>query len=122
MSIEDKWERVCEAWRAAAKDLSIEIEIPYLMKTSCGKEIRSVAYLPDFGGPKGMVISLYSHSISDDNKDLQSAAKSQGLYYSFINPEFYQRYDEKEFREALADWGYFGTDNRRPKWLQTRVV
>jgi hypothetical protein len=117
MNVEEKMKMVCEAWSAAVTALSIKIQQPYVIYTANGIEISCLAYLPDFGGPKGMVMFLYSLGSSEIDKARKSAAESQGLFYSFISDEFYKRYDEKEFKEALADWGYFGNEDHRPGWL-----
>jgi hypothetical protein len=77
-----------------------------------------IACLKDFGGPNGMVIGLYSNHPSETNKNLRLAAESRRLYYSFINAEFYERYEEREFKDALADWGFFGDESIRPKWMK----
>ena len=118
MNREEKRKNVSDAWRIAATALSIEIEIPYKLKTAEGDEILCLAHLPEFGGPKGLVIDLYFHGEGKLNPRLTLAAKSQGLFCSFINADIYERYDEKEFKEALADWGFFGPEIRRPQWLE----
>lgn len=117
MNTEEKREKVCGAWRIAASALSIRIEIPYLLKTADNEEVLCVAHLPDFGGPKGVVIDLYFRGVYELNERLKLAARAQGLFYSFINAEVYDRYNEKEFKEALTDWGFFGNEDIRPNWL-----
>ena len=129
MNTEEERKKVCDAWRVAASALSIRVEVPHLLKTLDGEEVLCVAHLPDFGGPSGMVIGLTTYN---NDKAVISAAKSRGLYWSFINPKVYERYDEEVFmpyvinrwsacarpREALADWGFFGKEDHRPGWLQ----
>jgi hypothetical protein len=118
MNTEQKMKRVCDAWRIAAVALSIKVEAPYVIRTRDGKEVACIAHLVDFGGPNGMIIGLYSRPASETDKELKSAAESKGLFYSFINADFYERYDENEFKEALTDWGFFGDEDRRPNWLR----
>ena len=65
-----------------------------------------------------MVVGLFDRFAHKNDKEVKSAAESGGLYYSFINSEVYERHDEEVFKEALADWGYFGSEERRPTWLQ----
>jgi hypothetical protein len=115
MNTEEERKKVCDAWRVAASALSIRVEVPHLLKTLDGEEVLCVAHLPDFGGPSGMVIGLTTYN---NDKAVISAAKSRGLYWSFINPKVYERYDEEVFKEALADWGFFGKEDHRPGWLQ----
>jgi hypothetical protein len=117
VNTEAKRERVSEAWRIGASALSIRVEAPYLLKTAEGKEVVCIAYLPDFGDTKGMIIGLVCRTAYKKDNGLKSAALALGLYYSFINPEMYDRYDEGLFKEALVDWGFFGDEDRRPDWL-----
>jgi hypothetical protein len=44
-------------------------------------------------------------------------ANSNSMYCSYLNPEVYLTFDEKQFQDALADWGYFGPPEKRPPWL-----
>jgi hypothetical protein len=117
MSAEAKMKMAGNAWRIAASALSFRIEVPYLIRTTNGKQIPCVAFLPDFGSRNGMVIGLIGATYKTD-RELALAAKPQGMFCSFINPAVYERYDEETFKEALVDWGYFGDESRRPNWLQ----
>ena len=117
MDVDEHRKRVVEAWRAAATALSIKVEAPYLLKTGDGGEILCAAHLPDFGGRGGMVFDVLEEFPYENRKEVASAAKSRGLYYSIINPEVYGHHDEEVFIEALADWSFFGADDQRPHWL-----
>jgi hypothetical protein len=117
MDLEAQRKRVIEAWRAAASALSIRIEAPYLLKTPDGREIMCTAHLPEFGGPRGMVLGLVNVPAHKNDSGIRAAAEALGLYYSFINPEIYGHYDKAIFIEALADWGFFGDEDQRPSWL-----
>jgi hypothetical protein len=125
MNTEAKRKMVRDAWRVAASALSFRIEAPYLIRATNGKQIPCVAFLPDFGSANGMVIGLicdptYTLDICDPilDKELALAADSHETFYTYINPQIYERYDEEIFKEALVDWGYFGDEIRRPNWLQ----
>jgi hypothetical protein len=115
--MEDQINTLSEIWRNAAHSLSVRIEAPYILKNRNGLEILCVAYLPDFGGPKGMVIGLIVGPEYKVNPTLNLAAKSQGFYCSFINAAVYEQYQEDTFKEALADWGFFGNESLRPHWM-----
>jgi hypothetical protein len=106
------------AWKRAAEVLSVRLESPYRFKTNTEKEVPCVGYLPDFGGPKGMVISYLSAPEFGIDSVLASQAKSFGFYCSFINPKVYEKYDEEVFKEALVDWGFFGNEDMRPSWMK----
>src|ERR1700730_8601522 len=105
MITEEGKERVYGAWRIAADALSITVNAPYLLNALDGTQVLFAAYLPDFGSPRGMVIGLLGRPTYMRDKALLSAAKSRGLYNSFINAEIFARYDEEVFKEALTDWG-----------------
>jgi hypothetical protein len=117
MNTKENRKMVSDAWRIAAKALSIDIEAPYLIRTSDGKKVSCIAHLPDFGGPTGMVIGLWSGSAHKTHEPLILAARSLELYCSLINAEIYNSYDEETFKEALTDWGFFGNEDHRPNWL-----
>jgi len=107
-------QKLSNVWRLAAESLSLRIEAPYLLKDSAGEGVTCIAYLPDFGGPNGMVIDL----LDDPGRNAVSlAAKANKMYYSFINPEVYEKFDAREFQEALTDWGFFGNSKDRPTWM-----
>jgi hypothetical protein len=40
-----------------------------------------------------------------------------GYFYSVVNGEKYSVITEKEFKEVLRDWGFFGPANRQPSWM-----
>ncbi len=84
------------------------------MKDASGNETVCAAYLPDFGGSKGMVIG----SLDRPRAQLKRGAEERGFYYSFINFKIYEKYDEEVFREALLDWGFFGDESMRPIWMK----
>jgi len=90
------------------------------LKSADGQAVLCSAYLPDFGGPAGMVFGLLEGPDHEVDKRLSSAADAQGLYHSFINAEVYESYDEEVFKEALTDWGFFGDEERRPVWLRRK--
>ena len=104
-------------WRSAAEVLSIRIEAPYLLKAKNGAKIHCIAYLPDFGSPNGMVIGFTCGPSYEIDKALKSAAEAQNVFCSFVNFEAYKIYNEEVFKEALSDWGFYGTKTLRPSWL-----
>jgi hypothetical protein len=65
-----------------------------------------------------MVIGLTSRPAYEIDKEVKSAAEAQGLFYTFINADVYEYYNEHVFKEALVDWGFFGSDDHRPDWLR----
>jgi hypothetical protein len=117
MEIEEQRTKLANVWHAAAELLSIRIEAPYTLKNIDGNEVPCVAYLPDFGGPNGMVIGHTSSPRHQVDASLKSAAESRHLFYSFINFKVYEIYNEEAFKEALMDWAFFGVETLRPSWM-----
>jgi hypothetical protein len=107
-------EQVARAWNVAAEQLGIDVIAPYTLVST--ENVTCAAFLRHFGGHGGMVAGLSLPPFNID-KALQTAAKANGLYYSFLNPEQYASYNEERFNETLQDWGYFGPIDRRPSWL-----
>ena len=118
MKKEEQIRKLSEVWLSAGKLLSFRIEAPYLLDGPDGNAALCVGYLPDFGGSNGTVVGVYSSMLGTFPR-LISAAKSRKLFYSFINFEVYEKYDEEEFKRALNDWGYFGSENLRPSWMSS---
>lgn len=122
MKNESEETELLQAWREAASSLSVRVEAPYIIKAANGEAIECVAYLPDFGGPKGMVIGIIAPPEFQTNSALKLAAESLELFYSFINRDVYRKYQEEIFKEALRDWGYQGSESLRPFWVPRPVA
>jgi hypothetical protein len=118
MTREETTYKVSKAWRTAASHLSIRIEAPYRLPTTDGlSTVLSVAYLPDFGGANGMVVGLASGPAFKVDRTLKASAKAVGVNCSFINPDVYEHYGTVTFKEAIIYWGYFGTLEDKPGWI-----
>jgi hypothetical protein len=48
------------AWRAAAADLDIRVEAPYVVGDENGEAIGCVAFVADFGSTRGMLVASLS--------------------------------------------------------------
>lgn len=103
--------------RQAFSNLGIRAEIPFLLPGPDAFECD--AYLPDFGGPTGMVVcTRFSLDDSSLYSRLAKAAKGSGLYISTM--ALSRELDLAEIMDAMADWGYYGPSERRPSWLPIR--
>jgi hypothetical protein len=103
-----------EAWRQAARDLGLKIQIP-LKLTVDGDEINCYLLIEEFGSKKGTVV----FSI-DEMDDINGPGKA-GFYCSALNPLTYGKYDRDHFVETLTDWGYYGDKNNVPSWYKGYV-
>ena len=104
-----------EAWITASHLLGFEIVAPFTLRKN-KQSAECVAFLPHFGGLNGAVIGVLLPPDSKINQHLAKLAKDSGMFYSFVSAETYSAYDELHFKETLIDWGFFGPQDRRPKW------
>ncbi|MGH9829513.1 MAG: hypothetical protein ACREDR_40365 [Blastocatellia bacterium] len=106
------------AWATAARKLAIAVVAPALLH-DVGGTIEFLCLLPHFGSSHGMVVgwALLSGDGEENDKDAFQMARRNGLFCSLPNLEAYSRFNEERFKEALTDWGYFGPESARPKWL-----
>jgi hypothetical protein len=107
-------DRLVEAWKNAAHDLSIEFKTPFILREG-EREVCCAGLLPHFGSPKGTVLA--SRNDPDDALDL---ADTLGYYAPGLNPDYYETYDRARFVAALLDWGWHGPPEARPAWLRDR--
>lgn len=91
---------------------------PYKLHDS-GSELEFAAYLPQFGGPRGMLvvaqIRLRAGNVTDLGRYFQ-AAHQKDLYCSACVEG--SVVDESEFVGVLQDWGFYG----RPEDLRPEVL
>lgn len=99
------------AWLEAAEQLDIDVEAPYAVDSPTGS-VTFLAFLPDFGGPNGMVVA----STANEDGDLPAqVASDAGLFYTQLT-ENYSVFDEERFRDTLSDWGWHGGHGNAPPW------
>jgi len=101
------------AWREAALDLKIRVVVPWLFTDENGRRYEVLAFLPDFGGPRGMVNGNLGYTIQDE---IWEALEKTDYYYSALNPSAYGTYDRSRWIETLNDWGWFGSLPESPDW------
>ena len=104
------------AWRTAGEILRVSVQAPYVFVDARGREFPCLAFLPEFGGPRGMIVEAIEGPDFNTDTALAVAASEAGVYCSFVNPEQYAVFEEETFKEALRDWGFFGRPTARPLW------
>jgi len=101
------------AWRDAAEDLGITVVAPYeLLDDSGDISAVAVAWVESFGSENGSVVA----GLRSNRQGVQSAARRQGQFCSFINEESYVQYDRELFVATLNDWGWHGDPAHAPAW------
>jgi len=111
--VDEQFQEMVAAWREAASDLEIRIVIPWLFSDESGTTHECLAFLPDFGGPKGMAIANLGDTIMDN---VWEALEESPYYHSSLNPSSYGVYERSRWISTLYDWGWFGPATERPGW------
>jgi len=96
-------ERMIQAWREAAIDLSIRVTVPFRLVRE-GEKADVIALVHDFGCPAGAIVATFD----DDREILAKLTSPAGYFVSFVNPECYSVYTRETFIDTLNDWQYFG--------------
>ncbi len=117
MSATEDRKALIQAWQFAQRELQIRVTAPFNFSVAETTH-DCIAFLPDFGGPAGMVIDAISPSTFRPPPAVLAAAEKAGYYWSLINVATYRRFEAETFKEALRDWGYTGPAPLQPEWLQ----
>jgi hypothetical protein len=96
-------ERARENWIKASLSLRFRLVTPYFVDVN-GIKKEVFAFLPEYGSSNGVIICLTSAPDFETDRDIINWAKENKFFYSFINIESCQKYDEDYFRDALEDW------------------
>ena len=104
---------MASAWLVAKTDLGLRVIHPFRFKSRSGVEAETVGvYLPDFGGPQGMIL------LCRFDEDSAYAVLGDSEYYSSsLNPVHYEPYRRQHFIRALSDWGWYGSPEETPAWI-----
>jgi len=94
----------------ASEQLGIRVISPYEVKLS-NECLHFLAFIPNFGGPRGMLVAATT------NSRLVEYAREQKLFLSGINPLAWVKFEKDVIINVLRDWGYFGPESLRPAWL-----
>jgi hypothetical protein len=106
----EKHKLVAEAFLAAGRDLGIDVVAPFDLIVD-GRGYSFLAFLPHFGGPKGMVVAAMTF-----DSGMEEAAAKTGYYVSSVNVDAYDKYDREHYIDTLNDWGFYGPGEKRPRW------
>ena len=108
-STRDLFPSVVNSWNRARVELGIEVESPFRLAAQVGgADHIAIAFLADFGSENGIIVDGGVFPDFQGDESLRQFAAENMLYYSIINMESYNEYDQGHFIEALTDWGYFG--------------
>jgi hypothetical protein len=107
-------DKFAEMWRLAAKDLDLEITIPFKLTLSSGYDIEAQLLLKNFGAKNGMIIvNRY-----DEIENYINEIISNGYGFSVLSqPSENEEYVRNDYVEMLFDWGWCGEEKEKPEWL-----
>ena len=98
-------------WRAAASDLSLELESPATIRLP-GATFSAVALLRHFGAERGMII-VSDYAVVRPHAP---ALIDSGFGYSTMSDPT-DPYERDGCLEVLRDWGWTGPADESPPWL-----
>jgi hypothetical protein len=102
-------EEMSLAWREAGERLGIRVIAPHELELPNGGALVVEAFLPDFGGPRGVAVV----SLEDEARCRLASA---GAAFTSQLGAAYRRFDEELFQQTLDDWGWFGAGSAPPIW------
>lgn len=107
----NQWRRV---WSAAAADLGFEVCFDTAIDELVGSPTAEV-HVPQFGAQRGMLIFAQSQPVNEHGNRLLELGYG---YTAFDPPKEEEEYERSEFVEMLSEWGWSGSDQDRPTWLE----
>lgn len=108
-----------DAWRDAAKELGIRVEIPFTLTTSNGRTEVFEGRVIESGGPNGIVFAALSEDKNGRWIEVSGRWKTcdeAGYSRTDLSPSVYQSYDRDLFIATLDDWKWFGAKGQEPAW------
>lgn len=114
--------RASATWAAFASQWGINAQAPFALRVG-HQSIACIAFLPDFGSPNGMVVAAMDLPEFGPDDRVSAVARSNGWFYTFLNVSAFapeKNVDARVIREALEDWGYYGSPASKPSWLVER--
>jgi len=111
-----KSSRLQTAWLTAARELDLDIKVPFELKAKTFS-LTAQVLLKNFGGDAGMLI-VSNYRVIEPFRD-QIIKMGYG-FVTMAEPERDWPFtgEEKEaFIEMLAEWGWTGDPDAEPEWL-----
>src|SRR5262249_2581534 len=99
-------------WRAAACDLSLELEAPFSLRLASGATLNACALLRCFGAVRGMVIVSDYAVVRPHVTELIEPGSG---YSTMSDPS--DPYQRESCLDVLRDWGWSGPSVESPSWL-----
>ncbi len=110
MYCKEKDKQIIGAWETACIELGIEIITPFIINLR-NEELKFPVFVKNFGRKKGTII------VQEGYLEDHTIPRIEDYFFSALNPEVYSEFNKDLFIETLIDWGYFGSQKKKPKWL-----
>ncbi len=101
-------------WNSAAKDLGLEIEKDYVLELA-GERIKANYLVKNFGARRGMLVFHKAETVDG----LEKKIIAEGFGYSVMSDAPENAYDRLDLIDVLRDWGWSGTSEKRPDWIES---
>lgn len=103
-----------ECFARACKSLDLEVDPYHVVELEPGKSISSEVYIPNLGGPRGMLIFRSFQDMQGFDDELIEA----GYGYSVMSePTTEEEYSPQSLIEVFLDWGWSGDEGSKPAWM-----
>jgi hypothetical protein len=101
-----------DLWRAAAADLSLDIEAPFELVLPSGARITARVLVKGYGAERGMLLVGRYADVAHHASELLE----QGFGFSVMDdPLPGHGYDREDMIEVLRDWGWVGVGEEPPE-------
>jgi hypothetical protein len=99
----------------AAAKLNVRLVGPTRIQTRSGKAVVADACFPGFGSAKGTLVFPLTEHLLPEAEELMA----EGYAVSLVDvPERHMPYSAKELSKMLRDWGWCGSEEEKPTWLE----
>lgn len=105
------------AWETAARELGFAAVVPFVL-TVDDRTHECIAWLPDVGGPRGILVVGVSPPDFRVDPAFVEDAERLGYAWSGVATSSYGTFERALFVETLADWGFHGPADARPDGLE----
>jgi len=99
-------------WRTAARQLGVEIILPFSLRNEHGHIYEFACLLPQFGSEKGMLL------MATYNDEAAVFASQSGYGYSCLAPEPNSSVNLEGCIDCLKDWGWSVPGQSPPEWYK----
>lgn len=113
-----EFETAVGVWKQAAQELDIEIVTPFTFQVE-NREHLCLAWLPHFCSPRrGVVVGI----MDVQQPGFTADATISGYLTSLVEFSSYAAlFNRQLIIDTLADWGYFGPEDRKPSWYKGMI-